>query len=205
MFASTFKVTRGFPWLSESASFDQEADFFKSSIFNPTLLSQSPIDASHQAPHDLRSNQCQRTGLRRLKPSETYPTNGQFIFSNLGVDHGKNRLVKTKLHLVAGAISPRSSFRHRPFSPGSDYDISKETPPPPPQPWCETPQTLEIRIGAPGFMLGVSGNTGVKGVVTSPDVSFNQIFSHLTHVPLYCRLIFAINDGRFSEMVCTWM
>ena len=63
------------------------------------------------------------------------------------------------------------------------YDY-KETPPPPPQPWCETPQTLEIRIGAPGFMLGVSGNTGIKGVVTSPDVSFNQIFTHLTHVPL---------------------
>ena len=33
-------------------------------------------------------------------------------------------------------------------------------------------------------MAGVSGNTGVKGVVADPDVSFNQIFSHLTHVPL---------------------
>ena len=33
-------------------------------------------------------------------------------------------------------------------------------------------------------MLGVSGNTGIKGVITSPDISFNQIFSHLTHVPL---------------------
>ena len=63
------------------------------------------------------------------------------------------------------------------------YDY-KEAPPPPPQPWCETPQTLEIRIGAPGFMLGVSGNTGIKGVVTSPDVSFDQILTHLTHVPI---------------------
>ena len=34
------------------------------------------------------------------------------------------------------------------------YDISKEAPPPPPQPWCETPPTLEIRIGAPGWLAG---------------------------------------------------
>ena len=30
----------------------------------------------------------------------------------------------------------------------------------------------------------MSGNSGVKGVVTSPDVSFDQILTHLTHVPL---------------------
>ena len=64
------------------------------------------------------------------------------------------------------------------------YDISKEAPPPTPQPWCETPQTLEIRIGAPGWLAGVSGNAGIKGVVTSPDVSFDQILTHLTHVPI---------------------
>jgi opacity protein-like surface antigen len=33
-------------------------------------------------------------------------------------------------------------------------------------------------------MAGVSGNSGIKGVVTSPDVSFDQILTHLTHVPL---------------------
>ena len=64
---------------------------------------------------------------------------------------------------------------------GKDY--SKEVVPVE-QSWCQTPPPWEIRIGAPGFMLGVSGNTGIKGVVTSPDISFDQIFSHLTHVPL---------------------
>ena len=52
------------------------------------------------------------------------------------------------------------------FGGSEPYDISKEAPPPPPQPWCETPATLEIRIGVPGWMAGVSGNSGVKGVVT---------------------------------------
>src|SRR6476661_6071566 len=70
------------------------------------------------------------------------------------------------------------------FAGSEPYDISKETPPPPPQPWCETPKTLEIRIGVPGWMAGVSGNSGVKGIVTSPDVSFDQILTHLTHIPL---------------------
>jgi opacity protein-like surface antigen len=67
---------------------------------------------------------------------------------------------------------------------GSEYDLSKETPPPAPQPWCETPPTLEIRIGAPGWLAGVAGNSGIKGVVTSPDVSFDEILTHLTHVPI---------------------
>ena len=64
------------------------------------------------------------------------------------------------------------------------YDYKEAPPPPPPQSWCETPQTLEIRIGAPGWLAGVSGNSGIKGVVTSPDVSFDQILTHLTHVPI---------------------
>ena len=63
------------------------------------------------------------------------------------------------------------------------YDY-KEAPPPPSQSWCETPATLEIRIGVPGWLAGVSGNSGVKGVVASPDVSFDQLLRHLTHVPI---------------------
>ena len=92
------------------------------------------------------------------------------------------------------------------FGGSEPYDISKEAPPPPPQPWCETPATLEIRIGVPGWMAGVSGNSGVKGVVTSPDVSFDQIFTHLTHVPLslsvdvrYQRWEF-FGDGLYMEV-----
>ena len=91
------------------------------------------------------------------------------------------------------------------FAGPEPYDISKEAPPPPPQPWCETPATLEIRIGVPGWLAGVSGNSGVKGVVTDVDVSFDQILTHLTHVPFRCRLMFAISGGSSSEMVSTWM
>jgi opacity protein-like surface antigen len=130
----------------------------------------------------LRSAPTDRT--EKTETNETYPTNGQFIFSNFGVGGGKNRLVKTKLHLVARAVLATIIFSTPVLFAGSDYDLSKETPPPPPQPWCETPQTLEIRIGAPGWMAGVSGNSGIKGVVTSPDVSFDQILTHLTHVPI---------------------
>ncbi len=91
------------------------------------------------------------------------------------------------------------------FAGPEPYDISKEAPPPP-QPWCETPATLEIRIGAPGWLAGVSGDTGVKGVVTSPDVSFDQLLRHLTHVPIvlsvdirYQRWEF-FGDGQYMEV-----
>ena len=47
-----------------------------------------------------------------------------------------------------------------------NYDYKAEAPPPP-QSWCETPATLEIRIGVPGWLAGVSGDSGVKGVVVS--------------------------------------
>src|SRR5438552_10932595 len=70
------------------------------------------------------------------------------------------------------------------FAGPAPYDPSKQAPPPPPPPWCETPPTLEIRIGVPGWLAGISGDTGVKGIVASSDVSFSQLFSHLTHVPI---------------------
>jgi opacity protein-like surface antigen len=86
---------------------------------------------------------------------------------------------------------------------GKDY--SKEVVPVE-QSWCQTPPPWEIRIGVPGWMAGVSGNSGVKGVVTSPDVSFDQILTHLTHVPLtlsvdvrYQRWEF-FGDGLYMEV-----
>ncbi len=106
------------------------------------------------------------------------------------------RLLTATMLLSAAAI----------FAGPEPYDISKEAPPPPPQPWCETPATLEIRIGVPGWLAGVSGNSGVKGVVTDADVSFDQIFTHLTHVPLslsvdvrYQRWEF-FGDGLYMEV-----
>jgi hypothetical protein len=65
-----------------------------------------------------------------------------------------------------------------------DPKDGKSVLPPEVQPWCETPSPLEIRIGIPGWIAGISGDTGVKGVVTSPDVSFDELFRHLTHVPI---------------------
>jgi hypothetical protein len=86
------------------------------------------------------------------------------------------------------------------------YDISKEAPPAPPQPWCETPATLEIRIGAPGWLAGLSGDVGVKGVVSDVDIRFDQVFRHLTHVPIalsadirYHRWEF-FGDGQYMEV-----
>jgi opacity protein-like surface antigen len=124
----------------------------------------------------------------------------------LGVGDCKNQLVKTKLHLVARAVFATIILSTPVLFAGPEYDVSKEAPPPPPQPWCEMPQTLEIRIGVPGWMAGVSGNSGVKGVVTSPDVSFDQILTHLTHVPLslsvdvrYQRWEF-FGDGLYMEV-----
>jgi len=87
------------------------------------------------------------------------------------------------------------------------YDTSKEAPPPPVvQPWCETPAPLEIRIGVPGWMAGVSGDTGVKGVVSSTDVSFDQLLRHLTHVPIALSVDIRyqrwelFGDGQYMEV-----
>jgi opacity protein-like surface antigen len=85
------------------------------------------------------------------------------------------------------------------------YDTSKEAPPPPIS-WCETPAPLDIRIGLPGWMAGLSGDIGVKGVVSSTDVSFDQLLRHLTHVPIvlsadirYQRWEF-FGDGQYMEV-----
>jgi opacity protein-like surface antigen len=74
------------------------------------------------------------------------------------------------------------------------------------QPWCETPAPLEIRIGIPGWMAGLSGDVGVKGVVSSVDIGFEELFDHLTHVPIvlsadirYQRWEF-FGDGQYMEL-----
>src|SRR5215471_21685343 len=67
------------------------------------------------------------------------------------------------------------------YTDGKDY--SKEVPVAE-KSWCETPPPWEIRVGAPGWFAGLSGDVGVKGVVSDIDVSFDQLFRHLTHVPI---------------------
>ena len=92
-----------------------------------------------------------------------------------------------------------------PFLAFAGSDDSK-SPPPAPEPWCEEPPRLEIRIGIPGWLAGLSGDTGVKGVVSSADVSFDQLLRHLTHVPIvlaadirYQRWEF-FGDGQYMEL-----
>jgi opacity protein-like surface antigen len=89
---------------------------------------------------------------------------------------------------------------------GVESDYSKSPPPAAPEPWCETPPTLEIRIGIPGWLAGLSGDSGVKGVVSSVDVGFDQLLRHLTHVPIvlsadirYQRWEF-FGDGQYMEV-----
>jgi opacity protein-like surface antigen len=50
--------------------------------------------------------------------------------------------------------------------------------------WCETPSLWEVRIGFPGWLASISGDSGVKGVEANSDVKFKQILKHLTHFPV---------------------
>jgi len=64
----------------------------------------------------------------------------------------------------------------------------------------------KIRIGAPGWLAGLSGESGVKGVVASTDVSFSQLFTHLTHVPIVLSADLRykrwelFGDGQYMEV-----
>src|SRR5215471_3478250 len=85
-------------------------------------------------------------------------------------------------------------------------DNSKEKEVPPIEGWCQAPPPWEVRIGAPGWLAGLSGESGVKGVVASPDVSFDQLLNHLTHFPIalsadarYQRWEFHV-DGQYIEV-----
>jgi hypothetical protein len=108
-------------------------------------------------------------------------------------------LLLVALHFAIGSLWAGQEE----YSDGKDY--SKEMAPAP-QSWCETPATFDIRIGAPGWLAGISGDNGVKGVVTSSDVTFSQLFRHLTHVPIvlsvdarYQRWEF-FGDGQYMEV-----
>jgi hypothetical protein len=85
------------------------------------------------------------------------------------------------------------------------YDTSKEASPPPAS-WCETPSPFEIRIGAPGWLSGLSGDSGVLGLENSFDFSFSQILRHLTHVPIVLSADIRykrwelFGDGQYMEV-----
>jgi opacity protein-like surface antigen len=86
---------------------------------------------------------------------------------------------------------------------GKDY--SKEVVPVE-ESWCQPPPPWEIRIGAPGWLAGISGDSGVKGLEANSDVKFEQILKHLTHFPIalsinarYGRWEFWV-DGQYIEV-----
>jgi len=85
-----------------------------------------------------------------------------------------------------------------------NYDY-KQAPPPPPESWCVTPPDTEFRIGIPGWITGLEGDFGVRGIVTEQDVKFTDILKRLDMIAagsLYARYqrweIFA--DGQYMKL-----
>jgi hypothetical protein len=85
-----------------------------------------------------------------------------------------------------------------------NYDY-KAAPPPPPESWCVTPPDTEFRIGIPGWITGLQGDFGVRGIVTDQDVKFTDILKRLDMIAvgsLYARYhrweIFA--DGQYMKL-----
>ena len=90
--------------------------------------------------------------------------------------------VVNRFQIVIVLVSATAAFAGpEPYTDEKDY--SKEVPVVE-KSWCETPPLWEVRIGMPGWLSGVSGDAGVKGVVGSVDVPFHAILDHLTHVPI---------------------
>jgi opacity protein-like surface antigen len=88
---------------------------------------------------------------------------------------------------------------------GSESYDYKAAPPPQPESWCVTPPDTEFRIGIPGWITGLQGDFGVRGVVTEQDVKFTDILKRLDMIAvgsLYARYhrweIFA--DGQYMKL-----
>jgi hypothetical protein len=87
---------------------------------------------------------------------------------------------------------------------GTDNYSDKESPPLETKS-LETPPPVEFRIGIPGWMPGLSGDFGVRGLVTDQDVKFSDILKRLDMIAvgsLYARYhrweIFA--DGQYIKL-----
>jgi opacity protein-like surface antigen len=85
------------------------------------------------------------------------------------------------------------------------YDYKAAPPPPSPESWCVTPPDTEFRIGMPGWIAGLSGDFGVRGVITEQDVKFTDILKRLDMIAagsLYARYhrweVFA--DGQYMKL-----
>jgi opacity protein-like surface antigen len=119
-----------------------------------------------------------------------------------------NRARDKAVYIVLLAILFSTSnilFAGSELSAGDGKDYSKEVVPVE-KSWCETPSLWQVRIGLPGWLAGLDGDSGVKGVEAASDVTFGQLFKHLTHVPIalsinarYRRWEFWV-DGQYLEV-----
>ena len=119
----------------------------------------------------------------------------------------KCRAYKFVLFLVLAIITSNSNILFGGTELGADNskDYSKEVVPLE-KSWCETPSLWEVRIGAPAWLAGISGDSGVKGLEASSDIKFDQLLKHLTHFPIavslnarYRRWEFWV-DGQYIEV-----
>jgi hypothetical protein len=84
-------------------------------------------------------------------------------------------------------------------------DSSQETAPPPPS-RCVAPPDVEFRIGLPGWITGLEGDFGVRGIVSPLDVKFTDILDRLDQIPIvlsayvrYHRWEF-FGDGQYLKL-----
>jgi opacity protein-like surface antigen len=111
------------------------------------------------------------------------------------------------LHLIVMSlcVSAIANLRAGQEQYGDGKDYSKEVPLVE-KSWCETSSLWEVRIGAPAWLAGISGDSGVKGLEASSDVKFTQLLKHLTHFPValsvnarYGRWEFWV-DGQYIQV-----
>lgn len=87
----------------------------------------------------------------------------------------KHRIKRLIISLfLVGVFAPGAMVLAGPLEPSD----SKSTPTVEKQ-GCSAPDDWEFRIGIPGWISGLSGDFGVRGVVTDPDLSFSDILSSL--------------------------
>ena len=86
---------------------------------------------------------------------------------------------------------------------GSESYDNKTTPPPSNS--CESPSPVEFRIGIPGWITGLEGDFGVRGIVSPLDVKFTDILERLDAIAVlsgYARYhrweFFA--DGQYLKL-----
>jgi len=90
---------------------------------------------------------------------------------------------RCQLSVAAAILLPSLVFGYTDTTDSKTISSSKEAPPIE-KSWCETPPDWQFRIGLPGWLAGLSGDSEVKGVVSAADVSFDQLLHHLTHFPI---------------------